>query len=82
MTLDVWLSVVPHDLRRPLTLIIGYADKLRHHVRTSRDSPQRVDKLELIHLAAYRLDKMLTQIVDGARLRRDLGDQPRALPGS
>jgi len=65
---DNWLSTVSHDLRGPLTLIIGHADRLRHRSRASRDSAQTNAELEAIIGAARRLDKMVTQVVESARL--------------
>src|SRR5579859_244867 len=59
---DNWLSTVSHDLRGPLTLIIGHADRLRHRSRASRDSAQTNAELEAIIGAARRLDKMVTQV--------------------
>ena len=67
---DAWLSTVSHDLRGPLTLIIGHGDRLLHHSRTSRASVRTIAELESIILAARRLDKMVTQVVESARLEQ------------
>ena len=65
---DEWLSIVSHDLRGPLTLIIGYGDKVLHQLRAAKESSRRIVEVEPIIAAAYRLDKMITQVVEGARL--------------
>jgi signal transduction histidine kinase len=75
---DAWLSTVSHDLRGPLTLIIGHGDQLLHRSRVSRHSSRRIAELESILLAARRLDKMVTQVVKSAHLEeRRLAFHPR-----
>jgi K+-sensing histidine kinase KdpD len=66
---EAWLSTVSHDLRGPLTLILGYGDNLLRRARATRDSTRSVHDLEAIVGAARRLNKMVSQVVDGARLQ-------------
>jgi signal transduction histidine kinase len=80
---DAWLSLVSHDLRGPLTLILGYAENLLHRARTGRDAGRSIHDLEAIVFAARRLNKMVTQVVEGARLdskRLVLNRRPTDLP--
>jgi signal transduction histidine kinase len=65
---DAWLSIVSHDLRGPLTLILGYAENYLNRTRSSRDSTRSLNELEAIVNAARRLNKMVSQVVDGARI--------------
>jgi signal transduction histidine kinase len=65
---DAWLSIVSHDLRGPLTLVLGYAENLLHRAQSARASHRTIHDLESIVGAARRLNKMVTQVVEGARL--------------
>jgi two-component system, chemotaxis family, CheB/CheR fusion protein len=64
-----WLSTVSHDLRGPLTLILGYSDNLLRRARSTRESSRSIHDLEAIISAARRLNKMVSQVVEGARLQ-------------
>lgn len=65
---DAWIAMISHDLRGPLTLILGHAENLL--ARQSRDpaAARTRSGLEVIVGAAQRLNQMITQVVDGARL--------------
>jgi signal transduction histidine kinase len=65
---EAWISAVSHDLRGPLTLVQGYAENLLHRVRSSGANGQDIRELEAIVTAARRLNKMVSQVVDGARI--------------
>jgi signal transduction histidine kinase len=65
---DAWLSIVSHDLRGPLTLILGYAENYLNRARSTREASRSVQELEAIVNAARRLNKMVSQVVDGARI--------------
>jgi signal transduction histidine kinase len=65
---EAWISTVSHDLRGPLTLVQGYAENLLHRARSSGGDAQDVRELEAIVTAARRLNKMVSQVVDGARI--------------
>jgi signal transduction histidine kinase len=64
-----WLSIISHDLRGPLTVILGHSDNLLQAAGAASDEQKRA--VCAIANAARRLDKMIGQVVDGARL--DLG---------
>lgn len=67
-----WLRVVSHDLRGPLTLVIGHVQNAIEHLPADEGhAPQRRD-LEAAVRAAQRLDKMVGQVVDAARLEANL----------
>jgi two-component system sensor histidine kinase KdpD len=77
---DAWLSIVSHDLRGPLTLILGYAENYLNRTRSSRESSRSIQELEAIVNAARRLNKMVSQVVDGARIEgRRLVLNPRSI---
>jgi signal transduction histidine kinase len=65
---EAWLSLLSHDARTPLTVILGYAENLLAQLPKSDadDSPNR--QLQAIAVGARRLNLMISQIVDGARL--------------
>jgi signal transduction histidine kinase len=65
---EAWLSIVSHDLRGPLTLVMGYAENLLHNTRPTNENAQSIRELDAIVAAARRLNKMVAQVVDGARI--------------
>lgn len=66
--IDAWTSTVSHDLRGPLTLITVYADNLLLQLPDSDECDRVVVQVQAISRASRRLDKMLGQVVDSARL--------------
>ena len=65
---DTWLRTVSHDLRTPLTLILGYTQTMLIRLRSNPDAEQSRHDLEATANAAYRLEKMVSEVVDAARL--------------
>jgi K+-sensing histidine kinase KdpD len=68
---DGWLSAISHDLRGPLTLVLGHSqqaiDRLKH-----REGLDRVPSdLHSIQHATRRITIILDQIVDTARIEQD-----------
>ena len=65
---EAWLSLLSHDTRTPLTVILGYAENVLAQLPHSDadDAPNR--QLQAIAVGARRLNNMISQIVDGARL--------------
>lgn len=59
------LHVVSHDLRAPLTAVIGQAQILRRHAGADSWTAARADD---ILRAASRMDAMIEDLLDGARL--------------
>jgi signal transduction histidine kinase len=75
-----WISLISHDLRGPLTLILGHAENIQY--RLNKGAEAESDRRGLIAIvgAARRLNKMLGQVVDGARLEIGaLATQPREI---
>jgi len=56
---DASLSTVSHDLRGPLTLIIGHADRLLHRSRATRDPSRRIAELESIGMLTHKNGRVL-----------------------
>lgn len=61
------LSSVSHDLRSPLSSMIGSADSLLHYGR-SMDDADRQALLETIRLEGERLDRYIQNLLDMTRL--------------
>ncbi|MCL4498663.1 MAG: ATP-binding protein [Chloroflexi bacterium] len=76
---DTWLRTVSHDLRTPLTLILGYTQTMLIRLRSNPDAEQSRHDLEATANAAYRLEKMVSEVVDAARL--ETGQLPVNLQG-
>jgi two-component system OmpR family sensor kinase len=65
---EQWLKLISHDFRGPLTLVLGYVQAVLHHLPPGPSFEQdRRDLMAAIN-ATQRLDKMVGQIVDAARL--------------
>ena len=56
------LEIVAHDLRSPLTAIKALAEALAH------TNPDMRPRLERIDLAVGRMDRLISQLVDGTRI--------------
>jgi signal transduction histidine kinase len=65
---DGWLTLVSHDLRSPLTLVLGYSQGLLRSLPDGKDAERYRRDLNGIVYGARRVDKMIGQIVDAARL--------------
>lgn len=76
-----WLALISHDLRGPLTLILGYAQNLlRRRPADAEEGDRDRRELEMIVAGARRVDKMIGQVVDAARLENGLlASEPRDL---
>ncbi len=61
------LSALSHDLRTPLTALIGATDLLR--MRAGADSPQLREQLDSVARQARRLAKMVEDMLEMARLQ-------------
>ncbi|MGH2459758.1 MAG: histidine kinase dimerization/phospho-acceptor domain-containing protein, partial [Chloroflexota bacterium] len=69
---EQWLRLISHDLRGPLTLMLGYSQSM---LQSLPDGPGREHErhdLGAAVSAAHRLDKMIGQVVDAARLETHL----------
>jgi PAS domain S-box-containing protein len=80
---EEWVSVISHDLRQPLSVIVGNADILRRLLEqsTSPDAAKVSSRLQHIQRAASNQDKMINDLLDMSRLeanrlqiRRELVD--------
>jgi signal transduction histidine kinase len=68
---DTFLQAVSHDLRSPLTAILGSAATLEQQGRTLREE-DREDLLRRIGTSARRLDRLLSDLLDIDRLQRGI----------
>jgi K+-sensing histidine kinase KdpD len=65
---EAWISLVSHDLRGPLTLVLGHADSIAHRIRGNPGDERLPRDVRSIMTGAVRMNAMIGQIVDGARL--------------
>jgi signal transduction histidine kinase len=66
---DTFLQAVSHDLRSPLTAILGSARTLE---QGGLSDDERADLLRRISFSARRLDRMLSDLLDIDRLQRGI----------
>lgn len=62
-----YISMISHDLRSPLTVIIGQAGILRSKLAKEGRS-ELVESIEAINIAGKRMDRMIKELVESARL--------------
>lgn len=60
---EEWTSIIAHDLRQPITMILGYASLLGSRSRAPSDPSQR-RPAEHITAAARNLDRMIGDLLD------------------
>lgn len=60
------LSAISHDLRTPLTSIVGFASMLSRNAQTA--GPLRIDLVDAIHEEAQRMTGLVTNLLDMAKL--------------
>jgi signal transduction histidine kinase len=66
---DDVLGAVSHDLKTPLTAILGNAQMLRQLVRVTQPNPERVARcVDRILTSSRRMGDMMDELVDTARL--------------
>ena len=67
---DAFLSVAAHELKTPLTSLLGYADLLqRRAARTDTLSERDFKALQLISEQGRRLTKMISSLLDLSRIQ-------------
>ncbi|TAK36601.1 MAG: PAS domain-containing protein [Chloroflexota bacterium] len=76
------ISLISHDLRTPLTVIIGYAGLLRRAIAAS-DQERLSKSVEAIYTNGKRMDTMIQELVESVRLEAgtlELQREPVSLP--
>lgn len=61
-----WMSIIAHDLRQPVTVILGYAGQLVRRNREDRGDPQRA--LDHILASGRQMSRMVNDLLDVSRL--------------
>jgi PAS domain S-box-containing protein len=65
---DDFVRSVSHDLRQPLTVILGYGEVLRHALAREQGHGRQLQGLGAIIASAKRMEAMIADLVDSARL--------------
>lgn len=63
-----FLAAMSHDIRTPLTAIIGYADLLHFDGDLSQAPPRRVESIDTIRRAGHHLMEILDDILDLSKI--------------
>ncbi|TCG06788.1 two-component system sensor histidine kinase KdbD [Paraburkholderia steynii] len=62
------LSAISHDLRTPLTAIVGFASMLAEQEKTGAPAGSASEVIDAIHEEALRMNGLVTNLLDMARL--------------
>ncbi|SKD03790.1 K+-sensing histidine kinase KdpD [Burkholderia sp. CF099] len=62
------LSAISHDLRTPLTAIVGFASMLAKQEKTGAPAGSASEVIDAIHEEALRMNGLVTNLLDMARL--------------
>ncbi|MFA7249995.1 MAG: HAMP domain-containing sensor histidine kinase [Dehalococcoidia bacterium] len=66
---DEFLSAAAHDLRTPLTVVLGLAQLLQRHLRTRPEAIEaNLEEAERLTEAAQRMWRMTDEVLDASRL--------------
>jgi PAS domain S-box-containing protein len=76
---EEWISIVTHDLRQPVTIILGYAGLLASKL-APHATPDERRAVEYILTSTQNLNKMIADLLDVSRIEaRRLKIEPRAI---
>jgi signal transduction histidine kinase len=68
---DQFLSIAAHELKTPLTVLLGNAQMMERRARRDEQLPEReVRAVHLIHEQARRLSRMIAALLDISRLEQ------------
>jgi PAS domain S-box-containing protein len=76
---DQFLSIASHELRNPLTALLGYADLLSRNAEWQGTDPRTKIAVDRVVQQAQRLNEMIEHLLDVSRLQRgqfDVNLQP------
>ncbi|HLH72303.1 MAG TPA: PAS domain-containing sensor histidine kinase [Chloroflexota bacterium] len=65
---EEWMSVVAHDLRQPVTLIMGFASVLARQLQGHPDMVAEIRATDQVMSAARSLNKMIGDLLDFSRI--------------
>lgn len=69
-----WIAGVSHDIRTPLSLVLGYADELLHASENSMEDVEIViDKARMIEQQAIRIKTLVTNLNTSNKLTYGMG---------
>jgi signal transduction histidine kinase len=75
---EEWISIITHDLRQPVTVILGYADRLARQL-ARKGTPDQRKAVDYALTAARSLSRMIGDLLDVSRIetrRLTLRSQP------
>ena len=68
---EAFFSVASHELKNPLTVVLGNAQLLERYCAADPNMPERAQRLSrVIFNQATRLDKMISALLDTSRIER------------
>ena len=68
---DVFLTTAAHELKTPLTSILGYAELLDRQLRKGKYAEREQGTLRAVTTQAERLNKLIVALLEMGRMQRD-----------
>jgi len=68
---DVFLATAAHELKTPLTSILGYAELLERRLRKGNGAEQEQRAVRIVKTQAERLNKLIATLLELGRIERD-----------
>lgn len=65
---EEWISLITHDLRQPVTIILGYAGFLAHDLQPTAHTKDIERAITHILASARNLNKMIGDLLDASRI--------------
>jgi PAS domain S-box-containing protein len=65
---EAFLAIASHEVKNPLTALLGRSQMLRRRLARREDSARELSDTEIIIDSAQRIDRMLSELLDAARV--------------
>jgi len=75
---DDFLSAAAHDLRTPITSLLGYSQLLQRHARRHPEEPSDPAMIDRVVSVAQRMAAFVGDLLENARLENEVGPGPCA----
>jgi PAS domain S-box-containing protein len=65
---EAFLAIASHEVKNPLTALLGRSQMLRRRLARRDDSARELSDIDIVIESAQRIDRMLSELLDAARV--------------